>query len=650
MATLNTLRTKYGIILSVVIALVLVAFILGDQLSMQGRKADIPEDTTVMTVNGDEVKASKYAEYMEMYREANLAEDAKSDYAEQAAIFNLYTRPALEAVGLGVADADIRAYAKVFSEQAAAMYQMYGWPADQIKMMVQNQWVSNLATIDMNLAYEKFTKTYAAGNYVNRLEVEDALRGDKLTFDGRYVMVPYKAMPEVEVSEAEIDAYYEANKAENRNYGARTLRYVTFEIAPTAEDLAAAEEQVMGVDKAVKEANGNSEAIKQAVRAIGGKADTYKLYSSLDAEVAEAVKAGKNYGPVFENDTWTASYVISDVKAPASYDFEVAVVENIVKANEVAEALKAVGGDFAKLEEAVETSTDSREMASMSESEAKNFLGKKVGDIVVISYNHKPAVAKITKLGDVERFVLTADVKKSVKASEKTNRDIVKSVEDFVAAAGETAESFNEAANAAHYQVRTSTANRNDYVAMQGRERGVRGIENSRNIAVWAYDAEVGAKKYFHGENVINVVMVTSIDENKYELKNVASIESRLKRDKQYEAIASQLAMGAEIEGAEKGNFSGVKFADNMVDGKWEAALVGAIARTRETGVETKVKGNSAAFVFVVDAINGEVDPATIDTERTPEMTQRESQMQRVAVEAMLDKAEIEDLRGEGQI
>ncbi|MBR4046528.1 MAG: peptidyl-prolyl cis-trans isomerase [Alistipes sp.] len=650
MATLNTLRTKYGIILSVVIALVLVAFILGDQLSMQGRKADIPEDTTVMTVNGEEVKASKYAEYMEMYREANLAEDAKSDYAEQAAIFNLYTRPALEAVGLGVAEADIRAYAKVFSEQAAAMYQMYGWPADQIKMMVQNQWVSNLATIDMNLAYEKFTKTYAAGNYVNRLEVEDALRGDKLTFDGRYVMVPYKAMPEVEVSEAEIDAYYEANKAENRNYGARTLRYVTFEIAPTAEDLAAAEEQVMGVDKAVKEANGNSEAIKQAVRAIGGKADTYKLYSSLDAEVAEAVKAGKNYGPVFENDTWTASYVISDVKAPASYDFEVAVVENIVKANEVAEALKAVGGDFAKLEEAVETSTDSREMASMSESEAKNFLGKKVGDIVVISYNHKPAVAKITKLGDVERFVLTADVKKSVKASEKTNRDIVKSVEDFVAAAGETAESFNEAANAAHYQVRTSTANRNDYVAMQGRERGVRGIENSRNIAVWAYDAEVGAKKYFHGENVINVVMVTSIDENKYELKNVASIESRLKRDKQYEAIASQLAMGAEIEGAEKGNFSGVKFADNMVDGKWEAALVGAIARTRETGVETKVKGNSAAFVFVVDAINGEVDPATIDTERTPEMTQRESQMQRVAVEAMLDKAEIEDLRGEGQI
>lgn len=650
MATLNTLRTKYGIVLSVVIALVLVAFILGDQLSMQGRKAEIPEDTTVMTVNGEEVKASKYAEYNEMYRDANMSEDSKADYAEQAAIFDIYTRPALEAIGLGVAEGDVRSYAKIFSEQAAAMYQMYGWPADQIKMMVQNQWVSNLATLDMNLSYEKFSKAYAAGNYVNRLEVEDALRGDKLTFDGRYLMVPYKAMPAVEVTEEEIDAYYEANKAENKSFGARTLRYVAFEIAPTAEDLAAIEEQVMNVDKAVKEANGNSEAIKQAVRAIGGKADTYKLFTALDSKVAEAVKAGKNYGPVFEENTWTASYLISDVKAPASFEFEVASVENIIKANELAEALKAVGGDFAKLEEAVETATDSRNMARMSESEAKNFIGKKVGDIVVISYNHKPAVAKITKLGDVERFVLTADVKKEVKASEKTNRDIVKSVEDFMAAAGETADSFNEAANAANYQVRVSTANRNDYVAMQGRERAVRGIDNSRNIAVWAYDAQVGAKKYFHGENIIYVVMVSAIDENKFEIKNIPAIEMRLKRDKQYEAIASQLAMGAEIKGAEQGSFSGVKFSDNLVDGKWEAALVGAIARTRETGVETKVKGNSAAFVFVVDAINGELDATTFDAERTPEMTQRKSQMQRVAVETMLKKTEIKDLRGEGQI
>ena len=650
MASLNTLRTKFGVVLSVLIGLVLVAFILGDQLSMQNRQSEIPEDETILTVDGQEVKASKYAHYQETFRNANLSEDNKSDFAYQTAIYDHFAAPALANVGLGVEEADIKSYAKVYSQQAAEMYKMYGWPADQIEMMVQNQWISNLPTIGLNLGYQKFNKVYSSANYVNRLEVEDALRNDKLSFDGRYVMVPYKAMPAVEVSQEEIDAYYEANKRENPSYGARTLRYVSFEIAPTAEDMAKAEEQIMETDKAVAAANGNSDAIKQAVRAIGGKVDTYKLYSSIDGKVQEAIEAGKNYGPVLEGETWKASYLVSDVTAPATFEFEVATVSNIIEANELVETLKANGGDFTKLETAVDVANETREMVKMNESDAKNFIGKKVGDIFAYTFNHKPAVVKITKLGDSDRFVLVANIEKSVKASELTNRNIVNNVEKFIQEAGNTVESFNEAANNAHYQVLVTTANRNDYTPMQGRERGVRGISNSRNIAVWAYDAPIGEIKSFHGENVINVVMVAAIDEDEYMMKNDAMIKTILERGKQYEAIASQLAMGATIEGAESGEFKGVKFTDSSVDGKFEAALVGAIAATRNTGIETKVKGNTGAYVFVVDAINGEIDPATIDTERTPEMTQRQSELSRVAVEAITSKANVKDFRGEGQI
>ncbi len=351
-----------------------------------------------------------------------------------------------------------------------------------------------------------------------------------------------------------------------------------------------------------------------------------------------------------EDKTWNASYVVSDVTAPASYEFEVVVAANIMEAKTIAEEVIANGGDFTKLENAVEVSTDSRQMAQMSESDAKNFIGTKVGDIFTYTYNHKPAVVKITKLGDKERFVLTADVEKNVKASALTNNNIVESVDKFIAEAGNTAESFNDAANAAHYQVLLSTANRNDYTPMQGRARGVRNIPNSRNIAVWAYDAQVGDIKSFHGENVIYVVMVTEIDQNKYQPKNDKAIETTLKRNKQYEAIASQLAMDATIEGAQNGTFTELKANLNVVDGKFEPSLVGAIASTRTTGIETKVKGATGAYVFVVDAINGEVDPATIETERTPYMTQRESERGRVAVDALTSKANIEDFRGEGEI
>lgn len=650
MASLNTLRTKYGIVLSVVIALVLVAFILGDQLSMQGRKSEIPEDKTVITINGEEIKASEYAKYQEAYREANLSADAKADMAYESAIFNNFSKEALEAVGLGVSDADIKSYASIVGQRWAEQYAMYGYPAELIKGEIERRWVAGLPTVDLTLAYTKFTEAYAAGNYVNRLEVEKQMRDANMTFDGRYVMVPYSAMPEVEVSEEEINAYYEANKKVSKKFGERTLRYVQFDVVPTEKDKADAEKTVMAVDAQVAEAQGDADAIKRAVRAVGGKADRYKLFSALDTEVAEAVKAGKNYGPVLVDNVWKASYIISDVKAPASFEFEVVTADNVVAAKELAEELVANGGDFTKLETAVDVATDSRQMVSMGQSDAANFIGRKVGDIFTYTYNNKPAVVKLTKVGDAERFVLTADISKEIVASELTHNNIVKSVENFIKAAGNTVESFDAAATEAHYQILVTTANRNDYTPMMNRERGVRSIPASRNIAVWAYDAPVGAIKSFHGENVIYVAIVSAVNDNEYDMINARAIENTLKRDKQYEAIASQLAMGAQIEGATEGKFSGVKFGDYAVDGKYDAALVGAIASSRETGVETKVKGMSGAYVFVVDAINGEVDPAAVDTERTPAMTQREAQMGQAAVDALTKKAEVKDFRGEGEI
>lgn len=650
MASLNTLRTKYGIVLSVVIALVLVAFILGDQLSNQGRKANMPEDKAVLNINGQDIMASEYAKYQEMFRDTNLPADSKSDMAYESALFHNYTLEALEAVGLGVSEADIKSYATIFADKMAEQYKMYGWPADAISGEIQRRWIAGLPTIDLSLAYQKFTAAYSAASYVNRLEVEQALREDNLSFDGRYMMVPYSAMPEVTITEEEIDAYYEENKQANPAFGSRTLRYVSFVVEPTEADKAQIEESVMAVDKAVAEANGDADAIKKAVYSIGGKVENYKLLSSLDNKIAEAVKAGKNYGPVLEGETWVANYVISDVTAPATYEFEVVTVANFVEAKELVEALQANGGDFTKLDNAVDVATDSRAMTNMSKSDADNFIGTKVGDIFTYTYNHKPAVVKITKLGDKDRFVVTANVAKTIVASEITRNNVVKSAEQFIKDAGDNVETFNEVATAAQYQILVTTANRNDYKPMMGQSRGVRGIAGSRELAVWAYDAKVGEKKSMHGENVIYVAMVSAIDENEFEAKNPRMIEMTLKRDKQYEAIASQLAMGAEIEGAENGTFAGVKFSSNNVDNKYESALVGAIAMSRETGIETKVKGRTGAFVFVVDAINGNVDPASYETERTPEMTQRKSAMASVAVDALNDKAEVKDLRNEGEI
>ena len=653
MATLNTLRTKYGIVLSIVIAIVLLAFILGDQLSYRGGNQEIVDDT-VMIVDGNEVKASEYANlyaYLsDALRNSGISQDQIANIVASTFIYDKFTAPALAAAGLEVTPAEIDAYAKSFGEMTALQLQQYGWPADQIEPMVRYQWELESLTAVQTIAQQKLSSIVAASNYVNRLQIEKKMREENLTFDGRYGMVPYSAAGEVEVSEAEIDAYYEANRTENPQFGARTLSYVTFEVEATEEDKAAVEALVMGVDKEVAAAGGDIDAIKRAVRAIGGKADTYKLHSSLDAKVTDALKSKKQYGPVLENNAWKASYLLSDVTAPASYEFEVAVCNNVMEANALVEELKANGGDFSKLATAVDVDTDSRAITAMGNTEAMPFINSKVGDIFTYTYNHKPAVVKITKLGDKDRFVLTADVEKSIAASEDTRNRIATNVDNFTKAAGESAESFNEAANAAGYQVLATTANRNDYNPNYGMGRNVRGIANSRNMAVWAYNAAVGESKTFHIGDVIYVAMVTAIDNNEYAPKNSSLIERTIKRDKQYDILRSQLTMDTTLEGAQNGTFSGVKFADNNVDGKYEAALVGAIANSRETGVATVVKGQTNAFVFVVDAINGEIDAEAIEAERTPLMTQRENVMRQVGASALLYKANIEDMRGEAQL
>lgn len=652
MATLNTLRTKYGIVLSVVIAIVLLAFILGDQLSYRGANQEIV-DEVVMTINGDEIKQSEYFPLRESYSHfQQMGEDAIADMTARTLLYNHYIAPALEAAGVIVADAEVDAYAAQFGQMMANQLKQYGWPDDQIVPMVQNQWALESLTAEQNLAMEKFAQMIAKGVYVNRLEVEQYLRSQNLTFDGRYVAVPYSTIANdaIEVSEEEIAAYYEANREENPAYESRIVRYVRFDIEPSDDDKAALEKEVKDLDAKVKELGDNTEAIKGAVRTAGGKVGTYKSFASLATAVAEAFEAGNNYGPELAADKWEAYYILSDVTAPASYDFEVATFDNMAKAEAVAEELKANGGDFDKLSEAVDVATDSRILAEMTESQAKNFVNATEGAIFAFSDNGVPAVAKITSLGEKERFVLTADVVKPVVAGEKTIRAINQDVESFEAAMGADMESFQAASDAAGRTLAAVTVNRNNYNAQMGRMAGY--IPNSRQMAVWAYGAEVGEAKRFTIDGSIYVAMIAAVDNNKYAPRNDMQIRQAIINDKKYAQIAEQLtSIDATIEGAEAGTFAGVKYFDTTLpEGKGEAKLVGAIGTQRETGREVKVKGTKAAYIFVVDAINGEVDLAEVETERTPILTQRENMLMQNGSGILASKAEVEDYRAEGTL
>ena len=177
MASLNTLRTKYGIVLSVVIALVLVAFILGDQLSMRSQRGEIV-DNTVLTIDGKEIKQSDYYAYTQKYAMEGATPDQNAQLVYQQILFNEYLHPAYQAAGLGYSAADeevmYRMNAENYIANTPAALTM---SAADLKKEIDGYWnymkMMYGGDFAPMVASQKASAAYVAGKFANSLEVNE---------------------------------------------------------------------------------------------------------------------------------------------------------------------------------------------------------------------------------------------------------------------------------------------------------------------------------------------------------------------------------------------------------------------------------------------------------------------------------------------
>ena len=653
MASLNTLRTKYGIVLSVVIALVLVAFILGDQLSMRNRKQDI-EDNTVLTIDGKAIKQSEYYEYKQQYGVEGADADANASNIYMQILFTEYLHPQYEAAGVGyIAENETVLRDMIAKNYIKTMVTPGEKSAKEIAEEINNTWdyfkYMRGGDLTPYISTMKAIEAYSAGKYANSLQVNEELRNANLTFDGRYVMLPYSAITCDEATETEIEAYYKANRKENVNYGARTLSYVRFNIAPSEADKAAAEAAVMEADAKAKAAE-DSKGIKNALRGVNGKIENYVAMSSLTEDEAKAIKAGENYGPVLNRNMWTAKYIVSKVTAPASYTFSAITAESNIDANALVEEIKAVNGNLSEIEAGANATTKTIEMVTLNERTAEKFVNAKVGDVFVHTVDNKPAAIIITELGKKDNFVLTANVNYEVVASPETHSEVNAKANDLMKNAGKTPEAFTAAVQEIGLFAIPTTVTRNADPSQV--EPIVFGIEDSRNIAIWAYDAKVGDKKSWSAKNVTYVCMITGINDQKYEAKNEDAIKRILENEKKFQATKNTLTMESNVDGLKSGKFEGVNFGSEFVGELSDAKVASAIARSTKEGEPTIVKGNTGVYVFVVDKINNTdaVVNANVEAKRK-EMTEAQKSMANYYfMNNMLDGVKIVDKRGVSEL
>lgn len=674
MASLNTLRTKFGIVLSIVIAGALLAFI----LSLKTEMGFSGNDPRVGVIDGEKINYSEYYNQYEQVKAQSGAQESNeqqsamlANAAWQALIGKYVLAPGFDRMGLRVTEPErmsmvsgqhpSQAFYNAFADprtgeyNVAAVHQFLS--EAEANAQAQQAWAQLNEQARMEREVAKFLGLIKGGVYVNSLEVANGVNSANNTYAGKWAGKKYSAVPDslIQVKSSDIKAYYNSHKNMFKQTPSRAISYVVFEVSPTDDDMLALEKSVAEVGAQFAA----TEELKSFVRANrnGKIADNYVSAKQLSEEEAKALLDGSTYGPVLKNNEWTMARALDIKIVPDSMGIRHIVLPYTQEA--LADSLLTVlkgGADFAQVAAQYSvydaTAANGGEVGVMPFSAfsgefAAALANAKAGDIVKIASGDAIQLMQVYRADKPSKHVQVASITYPVEASSATRRDIHNQAGTFSVNAKGSVEAFNDAASEAAVTPRVASL-------AQG-ERTIRGLEDSRDVARWAYGAEVGdvSEIFPVGKDYV-IAMLTEIDDNEFAPieKVSAQIRAQVLRDKKYDYIVKELS-GSTLDeqakslGTEAADFDNVTFGAFYVNGPgFEPRLIGAISSTTEKGVlSAPVKGLSGVYVFEVDDIQTS-DKQTAEGEKVRAQAMAESMAQQFSVQAIQQMAKIQDLRG----
>ncbi|MCD7794175.1 MAG: SurA N-terminal domain-containing protein [Alistipes sp.] len=674
MASLNTLRTKFGIVLSIVIAGALLAFI----LSLKTEMGFSGNDPRVGVIDGEKINYSEYYNQYEQVKAQSGAQESNeqqsamlANAAWQALIGKYVLAPGFDRMGLRVTEPErmsmvsgqhpSQAFYNAFADprtgeyNVAAVHQFLS--EAEANAQAQQAWAQFNEQARMEREVAKFLGLIKGGVYVNSLEVANGVNSANNTYAGKWAGKKYSAVPDslIQVKSSDIKAYYNSHKNMFKQTPSRAISYVVFEVSPTDDDMLALEKSVAEVGAQFAA----TEELKSFVRANrnGKIADNYVSAKQLSEEEAKALLDGSTYGPVLKNNEWTMARALDTKIVPDSMGIRHIVLPYTQEA--LADSLLTVlkgGADFAQVASQYSvydaTAANGGEVGVMPFSAfsgefAAALANAKTGDIVKIASGDAIQLMQVYRADKPSKHVQVASITYPVEASSATRRDIHNQAGTFSVNAKGSVEAFNDAASEAAVTPRVASL-------AQG-ERTIRGLEDSRDVARWDYGAEVGdvSEIFPVGKDYV-IAMLTEIDDNEFAPieKVSAQIRAQVLRDKKYDYIVKELS-GSTLDeqakslGTEAADFDNVTFGAFYVNGPgFEPRLIGAISSTTEKGVlSAPVKGLSGVYVFEVDDIQTS-DKQTAEGEKVRAQAMAESMAQQFSVQAIQQMAKIQDLRG----
>ena len=432
---------------------------------------------------------------------------------------------------------------------------------------------------------------------------------------------------DVKVSDADIKAKYDEQKEMYKQYvESRDIKYVEFQVLPSAADRKAIQATMADAQKQLQEGTDPAVVVRkaQSQEAYLGIPVTRNAFSRDIATKIDSMAVGQTTAP-FEtkaDNTLNVVKLISKTQLPDSVEYrQIQIVGATVEAarktaDSVYAALQA-GAPFdsiAKkysqtgqkqwLTSAMYENSQTIDADSKLYLEALNTLG--VNEMKNIAFTQGNVIVQVTARNAMVDKYVAAVVKHTIDFSKATYSAAYNKFSQFVSA-NQTVEAMEK--NAAKFGYKVSE--RKD---LFNSEHNVAGIRATGEAMKWIFDAEAGAVSplYECGNNDhLLVVAMTKVHPVGYrdmeDVKDV--IKQEVMRDKKFDMLKGKLAgannigsaksKGARVDTVRQITFGAPVFV--QATGASEPALSGAVAATKKGAFCPRViKGNGGAYMLQV--------------------------------------------------
>ena len=582
MAVLEKIRVRFGLAISIIIALALLSFII-DPGTLQSAMQGMSSKYDVGKIAGRAVRYTDYQEEVERFTTINEVTTGSSAHSEQqqkqirdAAWQSfidkfLFVKNAKDA-GITVGNAEL-VDLTTGSNPSPMIAQMFGGPdgydPQVLVDFVQNQvpadesgrlqtfWNYIQTSVSTQQYYAKYGALFTASAYLNALEKADLLAKNNATANVDYIAVsyPYQEDSTVVVSKADIKKFYKNHQNFYEQKASRDIEYVVFEVVPSAEDIAAANEKVSAVyDEFGATTNMKAFLLRNSDRQLSNYWYKAGELNSINSEVNNYVFSARNSAPspIYSDadNTFYAVRVLDTANLPDSVYVKHILLQGSeakATAEEVLAKLRK-GEKFSAL--AAEYSTDK---GSMADGELGNIgwmtqtymipgfegvIAAKLNDPYIVNTQYGTHVIVVSKRTRPIVKKQVAILEKAAIASKETFGKYYAQANRFASIAGQTYEGYKAAVDS--MAIYSHPMNVNEGTASYG------SIDQAKEVTRWVFDSKKGKASNIITVNNNYFFVVAVKDVHKEGVKPLnevsAGIRQRLYYEKLREAKNAQLA------------------------------------------------------------------------------------------------------------